>query len=209
MRHVAAVFVLLGATAAVVALHPPVNLALGRGALAAVPAAFGPWSGTELSFEDAVVEELDPDDLLVRRYERDGERAWLCIVYHENRRHGAHDPLVCYQSQGWLVTNETRVRLEDGSPGGLVANRFVADRPRGRRLVYYWWSTAGLSTADRDAFRSRMALSGALDNRSWGAFVRVETPIAPDGDADAERRLRDFAGRVARGLPASLAEGLR
>lgn len=205
MRTPAVVLALLAATAGYVALHPPVNLAEGRGVLAAVPHVFGPWNGTELSFEDAVVEELRPDDLLIRRYERGGERAWLCIVYHQNRRHGAHDPLLCYTSQGWLVGPRTRVRVDDGTPAGLDANRFLADHPRAKRLVYYWWSTAGLSTADRDAFRARMAIAGALDNRSWGAFVRVETPIGPEGEAAAEARLADFAGRVARALPPVLA----
>jgi EpsI family protein len=200
-----AVLGLLAGTAVHVLLNPPVNLAVGRGALAAVPEALGPWNGAELSFEDAVVEELQPDDLLIRRYQRGHERAWLCVVVHRNRRYGAHDPLLCYESQGWLVGPRTRVQLDDGTPEGLMVNRFVADRPRADRLVYYWWATRGLSTADRDAFRGRMALVGALDNRSWGAFVRVETPVEPEGAAMAEERLRDFASRVARELPGVLA----
>ena len=201
MIRFALTVLLLGVTAAYVALHPPENLAAGRGVLAAVPARFGAWNGTELSFEDAVVEELEADDLLIRRYTQGGDRVWLCIVYHQNRRYGAHDPRVCYESQGWLVDRETVARVDDGTPGGLAVNRFVADRPRQRRLVYYWWSTQDLTTRDRDAFRGRMALLGALDNRSWGAFVRVETPIGRDGAAAAERRLQSFAADVARGLP--------
>jgi EpsI family protein len=201
MTRIVAVLVVLAATAAYVLMNPPPNLALGRGALAAVPVTFGPWNGTELSFEDAVIEELRPDDLLIRRYERGNDRAWLCIVVHQNRRHGAHDPLLCYQSQGWLVGPRSRVRVGDDPGGGLAVNRFVADRPRSDRLVYYWWATPDLATPDRDAFRNRLALSGAIDNRSWGAFVRVETPIGPEGEAEAERRLRDFAARVSQALP--------
>jgi len=197
--------VLLGATALYVGLHPPENLAAGRGVLTSVPVTFGAWNGTELSFEDAVVEELEADDLLIRRYSRGDDRVWLCIVYHQNRRYGAHDPRVCYESQGWLVDPLTVARIDDGRPGGLEVNRFTVDRPRQQRLVYYWWSTRDLTTRDREAFRGRMALLGALDNRSWGAFVRVETPIGKDGLAGAEQRLQAFAAQVALGLPAVFA----
>ena len=199
-----ATLILLLATALYVVAHPPVNLAIGRGALAACPVHFGPWNGTELSFEDAVVEQLKADDLLVRRYEKGDEVVWLCMVYHRQRRYGAHDPRICYESQGYVLEPERRIRIDDGSPAGLSINRFVAEKPRDRRVVYYWWTTRGLSTADAGAFRNRMAVIGALEDRAWGAFVRVETQSRGD-DAAADRVASDFAGRVASSLPAVFA----
>ncbi len=200
MRFLTA-FLLMAATAAIVVLNPPLNLALGRGMLKHVPTSFGPWNGTELSFEDAVVEELRADDILIRRYDAGTQPVWLCIVYHQNRRYGAHDPLLCYESQGFVIEREGHARVADGSPSGLQVNTFLAERQKQRRVVWYWWTTNGLSTSDVGAFRRRMAFSGALDNRSWGAFVRVES-VAKDGDLDAaRRRVADFATRVSRDLP--------
>lgn len=196
-----ATLLLLAGTGLYVVLHPPVNLALGRGVLAAFPTAFGDWNGAELSFEDAVVDELEADDLLVRRYQRGDDVAWLCVVYHQNRRYGAHDPRVCYESQGYVVDPDRRITLDNGSPAGLLVNRFIAERPRDRRVVYSWWTTRGLSTSDAGTFRDRMALSGVLENRSWGAFVRIESPVRGGNDAAADRVASDFAGRVARALP--------
>jgi EpsI family protein len=197
---------LLSVTAWYVVAHPPVNLAVGRGALEALPAQFGPWNGTDLSFEDAVVEDLAADDLIVRRYERGSDLVWLCVVYHQRKRYGAHDPRLCYESQGYVLDPERRVRVPGA--GGLEINRFVAERPRDRRVVYYWWTTEGLATADVGAFRNRMALSGALEDRSWGAFVRVEARVLGD-EAAADRAALDFAGRVAAGLPAVFASAER
>jgi EpsI family protein len=207
MTRYLAALVLLAATAGYVALHPPANLAAGRGVLRGCPATLGAWNGTELSFEDAVLDELQADDVLIRRYQRATRPVWLCVIYHQNRRYGAHDPLLCYESQGYAVEQEGRVRVDDGSDPGLEANRFVAERRRDRRLVYYWWTTAGLTTADAGAFRRRMALAGALENRSWGAFVRVETLMDPGEDARAEADLADFSSQVARRLPAVFAAG--
>jgi hypothetical protein len=53
-------------------------------------------------------------------------------------------------------------------------------------------------------FRRRLAFSGMLENASWGAFVRVETPIDETATEAAERRLQDFAVEVARALPGVL-----
>jgi EpsI family protein len=204
-----AVVVLLAATAAYVLLHPPPDLAAGHGALAACPAVFGGWNGTDLSFEDAVLEELKADDVLVRRYVLGNEMAWLTIVYHQNRRYGSHDPRLCYESQGYLVDPLGRRQVADGSPAGLQVNVFRAVCPRERRLVYYWWTTRGLVTADVTALRQRMALAGALDNRSWGAFVRIETRLGNGGEAVATAALDDFAARVARALPGVFAAAER
>jgi len=207
MIRYAVILLLLAATAAYGALHPPLNLAAGRGVLARVPERIGEWNGTELSFEDAVVEELRADDILIRRYERGAEVVWLCIVYHQNRRYGAHDPRLCYESQGYVIEREREGRME-GSSGGVPARWFVAERPRGNRLVAYWWSTTGLATTDSWAFRRQMAVRGALDNRSWGAFVRVETPIAGGDEAGAARRLVEFGSQVSGLLPAVFADSL-
>jgi EpsI family protein len=200
VTRLAATLGLLAATAWYVLSHPPVNLAIGQGPLASCPDRFGDWNGTRLSFEDAVVEELKADDLLVRRYERGEDVVWLCVVYHRNRRYGAHDPRLCYESQGYVLDPERRVQVDDGTTSGLEVNRFVAERSRDRRVIYYWWATAGLATADAGAFRRRMALSGALENRSWGAFVRVEARVRTDAAA-ADAAAGDFAARVARSLP--------
>ncbi len=200
---------LLAATAAYVVLHPPPDLAVGRGALATCPVVFGGWNGTELSFEDAVLEELKADDVLVRRYVLGDEVAWLTIVYHRNRRYGAHDPRVCYESQGYVVEPRGLRTIPGAGPAGLRVSVFRAVRPREQRLVYYWWTTSGLATADVSALRERMALAGALDNRSWGAFVRIEMRMGNRGEAGSAAALDDFAARVARALPGVFAAAER
>lgn len=201
MKTFAAAVLLLSLTAASVLLTPPVDLAAGRGILRAVPRQFGDWRGTDSEFEDAVVDELRADDLLIRRYLNGDRSVWLCLVYHQNRRYGAHDPQLCYTSQGYDIEHPGHERVDDGTPGGIPVNTFLAASDHENRLVWYWWTTRGLSTADADAFRSRMAVLGVLDNRSWGAFVRVESVLREDGLEGATARVREFSARVARDLP--------
>jgi EpsI family protein len=201
MRRFLIAVVLLGVTAAYVRMHPPERLDTGRSVLRAVPANFGPWVRRESGLDEGIQEQLQADDVLLRRYENAGQSVWLCVVYHQNRRYGSHDPQLCYESQGFAVVDEGRARVDDGSAGGIPAHTFTVERRKEPRVVWYWWTTEGLSTGDVAAFRGRLALLGALENRSWGAFVRVEAE-APDGDvAAATARARDFAALAGRDLP--------
>lgn len=203
MKRFLAAALMLSLTAAYVRVHPPVDLAAGKNVLRAVPASFGPWVREESGLRDGVQEELQADDALLRRYEAPGKdrSVWLCLVYHQNRRYGSHDPQLCYESQGFVIVDEGRDVVADGSPSGIAVHTFVAKRKGDVRVVWYWWTTDGLSTGDASAFRGRLALLGAFENRSWGSFVRVESET-PDGDLGAAtERVREFAGRVAHDLP--------
>jgi EpsI family protein len=201
MLRFLAVLAMLGATAAYVVTRPSPDLAVGGHILGALPTRLGAWDGTELSFDDATMEYLDADDLIVRRYERGEEVVWLTIIYHRSKRYGAHDPILCYQSEGYAVLDHAPRDLDEGSSGSRAVNRFRAVRPRGERLVYYWWTTAGMTTADVGEFRRRLAFSGVLEGGSWGAFVRVETPVVGGGWPAAEARLAEFSVEVDRILP--------
>lgn len=206
MKTFVATILMLVATASAVLLTPPIDLAAGHGILRAVPREFGPWRGTDSEFERAVVDELRADDILIRRYVDGDKSVWLCLVYHQNRRYGSHDPLLCYTSQGFSIANAGRAVVDDGSPSGLTVNTCIAERGADSRVVWYWWTTEGLSTGDPGAFRSRMAVLGALDNRSWGTFVRVESVLRDDGVPAASQRVSEFAGRLARELPTLFAK---
>lgn len=201
MRRFLLAVLLLGSTAAYERLHPPLALDNGRTVLRSVPAQFGPWARRESGLGEGVQEQLQADDVLLRRYEAADQSVWLCLVYHQNRRYGSHDPQLCYESQGFVVTGEGHARVDDGTPAGIPVSTFTVERHKEQRVVWCWWTTQGLSTGDVNAFRGRLALLGAIENRSWGSFVRVESE-APDGDlAAATARVRDFAARVAHVLP--------
>lgn len=176
MKTLLAAVVMLVATSASVLLTPPIDLAAGHGILRGVPHEFGPWQGTDAQFEQAVVEELRADDLLIRRYVDGTRSVWLCLVYHQNRRYGAHDPLLCYTSQGYAVRQPGRARVDDGSPKGLIVNTCIAERRDDSRVVWYWWTTDGpdrrrrrLPLAHGGAGRARQPLVGHVRARRVGA----------------------------------------
>ncbi len=176
--------VLLVTAALYVRLNPPERIELGGGSLAELPTTLGRWESVELRFEDVVYEELDADDTLARRYSGPGGRSiWFVIIFHQNERYGAHDPLVCYRSQGWSIEQDGVVELGSGADA-FTANWIRAQAPGQDRAAIYWWYTAGdLATSDRDEFMSRMATAGIRSNVTFGAFIRVSTTVTA-GDVD-------------------------
>src|SRR3972149_11063209 len=69
------------------------------------PKKVGEWTATEdIKIDSSTVTALEPSSLIFRKYEnKNKDIIWLCIVYHQNDRWGAHDPQVCYKSQGWSL----------------------------------------------------------------------------------------------------------
>ncbi len=176
---------LLAATAAYVQFAPERAMVLEEAGLAAFPTEVGEWRSSDLRFASVVYDELDADDTLVREYRRDGGApVWFVIIYHENERYGAHDPMVCYRAQGWDIDRTGIFTLERGD-GSFDANWALVREAGRERLAAYWWYTAGdLATADRDRFLARMASAGIRENVTFGAFVRVSTPVE-NGDVEA------------------------
>lgn len=195
---------LLALLAGYVLAFPPWKLSGTR--LATCPMEIAGMPGTPLGLDKAVLDDLDPDDYLLRRYDRpDGVPLWLVIVYFQNARLGAHDPQVCYRSQGFQV--ET---LPDGTIasaiGPLPYRSFAASKGSRRELVRCLWYTAGGALPDVKGWRDRMFFQGLRDNRSFGAFIRISTLEAGD-PGQAERLMTEFTKDLAPHLPGFFSAG--
>jgi len=173
---------LLALLAGYVLAFPPLRLEATH--LASCPMVLAGFPGTQLDLTQAVLDDLDPDDYLIRRYDRpDGTPVWLTIVYFQNARLGAHDPKTCYRSAGFEV--------QDLPPGGLATSLgqvpfegFRAVKGPRRELVRYFWYTAGGKVLpDVKSWRDDMFFQGVRSNRSFGAFVRVSTLEGADPGA--------------------------
>jgi EpsI family protein len=202
------VLVLLAATALYVRLNPPRRLELGPEALTAFPTELNSWRGVDLEFSDVVAEELAADDTLARRYtDEHGNSVWFVIIFHQNERYGAHEPVVCYTAQGWSVVDRGLTPLSRQG-GGFDANWLLIEARGEKRVAVYWWYTAGdMATGDRDKFMARMATAGVRSNVTFGAFVRVSVAVGEGGFDAALSAARGFAEEALPHIPELFSEG--
>lgn len=196
---IATSLVVLGLLAGYVVLLPPSRASATR--LELCPREILGLSGTDTPAEQRVLDDLAPDALLMRTYQApDSPPVWLVIVYHENARLGAHDPRLCYRSQGFMLQELPAETLETGL-GPVPVQRFLATRgTRIERVSYFWYTSGERAMAEVKAFRDDMFFQGLRSNRSFGAFVRVSTVVGAD-PGSAEALVDGFITMVAPVLP--------
>lgn len=175
--------------------------ALGVHHLDLCPATLAGIPGGDLDLSQTVLDDLQPDGVLSRAYARpDGVPVWIIVVYFENARLGAHDPLLCYRSQGFeleLLPDES----VDSALGAIPTKAFRAVRAnRVERVNYFWYTAGATALAEVRTFRDEMFFQGLRQNRSFGAFVRISTLEAGDGE-DAARWNHEFVRDLANWLP--------
>lgn len=161
--------------------------------------------GTDVPVEQAILDDLDPDELIVRRYTRpDGIPVWVVLIYFENKRRGGHDPELCYRSQGYRTSP-----VPSGDGGGDLSERvhtFLALRPeRQERVSSFWYTSSGRIERSEGRYRGRQFLQGLLRNRTYGVFVRIST-METTGTDDARTWNGRFVEEVVRLLPGLVRE---
>jgi len=69
-----------------------------------IPLQLGDWKGSEEPLDEEVIEVLGTDDMLMRNYVNDrGDVITFAAVFAKDNRRAVHEPMVCYNAQGWSV----------------------------------------------------------------------------------------------------------
>ena len=170
--------------------------------LAALPGRIGPWeSGGDLDMPPEVLAILRPDAYVSRAYRGPGDREVLLFAqFHGTNRWGAHQPEVCFTSQGWSIEYQKLAgTVEEVLPGTKVSvNRFLARKESTTQLVFYWWFSSGeLQTASRTVQMLQALRTQILTGKGGGnGFIEVSTRLRPGSEAEDEEALRRFAARL-------------
>ncbi len=167
--------------------------------LGELPARLGSWeSGGNLEMSLDVLRILRPDAYVSRVYREPGGReAVLFAQFHGTNRWGAHQPEVCFTSQGWAIEYQKLAStVQKTLPGtNVTVNRFLARKGTTTMLVYYWWFSSGeLQTASRTVQMLEALKTQVLTGRGGGnGFIEVSTQVRPGSADQDEEALRRFA----------------
>ena len=156
----------------------------------------GDWKGADLKLDADVVEMLNPDQIVFRRYQNSsGKSVDLYGVFYGSQ--GAdrtmHSPLNCYPGSGWEIVGKGKVRLRGpgGGDDGFEVMKLTLRKGLARRLLYYWYYAGG-NTASNQYINKALTLYGALVNgRTDGGLVTVST-IQDDAGKNQEYLEKDF-----------------
>jgi EpsI family protein len=140
---------------------------------------------------------LDPNTLIFRNFKNGkGNIANLVVVYHQNNRWGAHDPMICYTSQGWAIKEKTDIVKIPFQGNFTELNRFMASKGDTLNLVYYcWFSSNRKITSSRNKQMIEMVLNGVIHGYTESGFLRFSMVINENNPEETIADLNDFTGK--------------
>jgi len=135
---------------------PLYDLPKGKLDRAAIPMAFGNWSGRDLPVGDATLKYLYMGDLLRRSYvDQDSGRSVEVFLDVSVDILAFHDPHLCLPSSGSPVTEDKiiTIKLDKPEPGTIQATVLQASDGTTTMLVIYWymWKSKSLPKTDNVA----------------------------------------------------------
>jgi EpsI family protein len=156
----------------------------------------GDWKGTDLKLDADVVEMLNPDQIVFRRYQNpSGRSVDLYGAFYGAQGAGRtmHSPLNCYPGTGWEIVGKSKVRLQvqGDDKNGLEVRKLILRKGLAKRLLCYWYYAGG-KTASNQYMNKALTLYGALMNgRTDGGLVTVST-IMDNAGLNQEYLEKDF-----------------
>ena len=180
-RRALPAFVLLALTYGLVRLAAvgPVTPGSISADFSALPASVGGWRMTQSAPLDRTSQEmLHPDAYVGRVYTRtDGYPVNVTVVFG-HAKETFHSPGFCLLGGGWNITRKDRCTLDAGAGAAIIqANRFSLQRGDERRLVLYWYASAGETTPSWVAFQYRLLRNRLTGRSASGALVRFVAPV--------------------------------
>jgi exosortase D (VPLPA-CTERM-specific) len=178
-----------------------------RASFSEFPLQLGPWHGHDEVLEQVYLDQLRMDDYELADYSTDSAPPVnFYVAYYNSQRKGdaVHSPRSCLPGGGWQMRDFDQRELPQVTVGGqpLRVNRTLIELGDQRQLVYYWFQQRGRIMTNEFVVKWYLFWDALTRHRTDGAMVRLITPLPVNmSEAEADRRLTDFAARIAPELP--------
>jgi EpsI family protein len=128
-----------------------------------------------------IVKSLELDDYVNHNYSNGYDTIALYIGYYFTTKKvgAAHDPLVCFPGQGWVVsdTQKDKIVLNPKPRGSISYSSMMVQRGSQKELIIYWFQSYDQTNPDTFSQKITSLYQKIFRHREDNAFVRVSTPI--------------------------------
>ena len=150
----------------------------------------------DIRLDDSVIKALKLDDYLYRIYKRENDTVSLYIGYYrsEDKIGEAHDPLVCFPGQGWVITDQRIGSIDlDGQKHRTIRfSSFIAQMGDENEFVIYWFQSYDKSSPDTFTQKINSILHRFRDKAGDNAFIRISIPMKGKTVTDCLRVGHEF-----------------
>ena len=180
-----------------------------REPLSSIPKSFEGWESADQAFPTEVLENLQVDEYLMRRFTKGNDSIWLYVGYYKSQKEGSmpHSPRHCYPGSGFYPIRNDVISIPVNYFGvrDIRTNLYVFAKGAEREIVIYWYQSRGRVIANEYVEKMYLVGDAILRNRSDGALVRFSTAAKSETEETATRRLlafvSDFYPHIPRVIP--------
>lgn len=162
-----------------------------------LPMALGDWRGEPHAFGEEVVQVLNADRQILRRYTKENRGAWFYLGYYGSEKGGrtGHLPHHCYPGAGWRIVETATEDVAVGNERKTL-NRILVEK-NGERISVLWWNQSGRIVTSNGWQQNWLKLTRRLAGKpNDGAFVRISSRLKRAGLGEVIDRQKDLAARV-------------
>jgi EpsI family protein len=168
--------------------------------LSEFPLKIDSWVGRPERFDDQVYQVLGVDETVLAAYHAPAG-AWvqLYVGFYESQREGEliHSPKNCMPGAGWSIVHTSLEPLSVPSHDKPIeVIKLILQKGTQRQMVLYWFQSRGRFIASEYLQKIYLVLDSITRHRTDGSFVRLITPMHPDGEETTLGTLKTFATKV-------------
>jgi EpsI family protein len=152
---------------------------------------FRNWKATNLDLSPTEREMLQPDAVMIRRFDSGKGPAAELAVVAGHRKQSIHTPGFCMTGGGWELASQRQCRL-NLPEGPVTATRAVMIRDGARVVATYFFTDGRFSTPNLMQFQGAQLVKRLQAEAPLGALVRILVPTDENLPA-AEKLADDFA----------------
>ena len=143
-----------------------------------------------------IVESLKLDDYANQNYSDGNVTISLYIGYYFTTKKvgAAHDPLVCFPGQGWVVSDtQTNKIVLNPKPGDSISySSMIVHRGLQKELIIYWFQSYDRTNPDTFSQKITSLYQKIFRHREDNAFVRVSIPVGGKSLAECHEAIFEF-----------------
>lgn len=142
-------------------------------------------------FEKNVVDSLKLDDYVNQSFtkkinEKDTLNLYIGYYYTGGKIGAAHDPLVCFPGQGWIVKGRDKgiLKLDKKQDFSVSYSTMIVEKGQEKQLILYWFQSYDKSNPDTFSQKISSLWAKISNKGEDNAFVRISISI---GDEPIEK----------------------
>lgn len=155
------------------------------------------WRSSGLiELDPRIVNSLELDDYINQSYSNAKDAISLYIGYYLTTKKvgAAHDPLVCFPGQGWVVSDrQKRKIILNTNPGDSISySSMIVQRGMQKEVLIYWFQSYDKTNPTTFSQKITSLWQNILHQREDNAFVRISISVGEKSLSECRETIFEF-----------------